>query len=245
MFITARCLTRGDEPLDRQWGAFWRCAELFLAPQGLPPTQKHDHKIPLMPGIGPINIRPYRYPYYRKNEIERLIAWLLNRGVIRPSSSPYSSLVLLVKKHGGSWRLCVDYRALNDITIKDKFLIHVVNELLDELHGAQYFTKLDLRSVYHQICLQETDVEKTAFRTHHCHFEFLVMPFGLTNSPSSFRSLINDIFLKVLCKFVLVFFDDSLIYSTSSKDHLTHVAIVLLEILWANKLFVLPFAAFC
>ncbi|XP_026384611.1 uncharacterized protein LOC113280171 [Papaver somniferum] len=168
--------------------------DIFKLPTALPLERVHDHHIPLLPDSSPVNVRPYMYPHFQKDEIEKIITELEQAGFILPSTSPYSSPILMVKNKDGSWHMCVDYRALNKLTIKDRFSIPTVDELLDELFGAAVFTKLDLRSGYYQIILFQQDIPKTAFKTHDGHFEFLVMPYGLSNAPTTFQSLMNHIF---------------------------------------------------
>ena len=189
----------------------------------LPPTWEVDHDIALKEWTKPINVRPYRYAHYQKNEIEKQVQDMLRLRLVWPNTSPFSSPILLVKKKNRNWRFCTDYRALNVATIKYQFPISTVEDMLDELYGASYFTKLDLRAGYHRIRVNPCDVHKTAFRTHNGHYEYLVMPFSLCNAPSTFQAIMNSIFRHHLCKFILVFFYDILVYSSNWDMHLVHV----------------------
>lgn len=207
--------------------------DIFAEPQGLPPQRTRDHRIRLLLGTAPVVVRPYRYPALQKDELKRQCRTMEAQGIIRRSSSAFSSPVVLIKKADGSWRFHVDYRALNERTVKEKFPIPIV----DELHGVVLFTKMDIRSGYYQVRMHPDDVHMTAFRTHDDLYEFLVMPFGLTNAPVTFQALMNDILRPFLREFVLVFFDDILVYSSSWSQHLRHLHAVF-DVLCLHQLFI-------
>ena len=163
---------------------------------------------------------------------------MLASRVICPSNRAYFSPMLLVRKKDESWCFSIDYRDLNNVTIPDKFPISVIEELFDELNGATWFTKIDLKENYHHICMYGEDIEKTTFRKHEGHYEFMVMSFGLANAPSTFQSLMNSIFKPYLRKFILIFFYDILIYNKHFEEHLLHLGKTL-EVLRKNELCIL------
>jgi hypothetical protein len=220
-------------------------ATLFEVPSDLPPPRACDHSIPLIEGAPPIQVRPYRYAPALKDEIEVHIKEMLRNGLIQKRTSPFSSSVHLVKKKGNTWRFCVDYRRLNAITVKSKYPVPVIEEFLDELANASWFTSLDLRAGFHQIRLKPGEEYKTTFQTHCGQYEFRVMAFGLTGAPGSFQGAMNSTLAPYLRKFVLVFCDDILIYSRSYEEHIHHIKLVL-ELLnrdhWKIKLSKCAFA---
>lgn len=197
-------------------------ADLFAEPAGLPPKRAYDHTIPLLAGAQPFRLRPYRYTPDQKDEIEKQVEEMLKSGVIQHSSSPFASHVLLVRKKDMTWRLCVDYRRLNAYTVKNKYPLPIFDEIVDELSGAALFTKLDHKSGYHQIRMKEGEEYKTAFQTHHGHYEYKVMSYGLTGAPATFQSVMNTVLKPLLRKCVVVFIDDILVYSRNMDEHLQH-----------------------
>jgi len=190
---------------------------------GLPPNREIEFGIDLIPGTQPISIPPYRIAPKELKELQKQLQELLDKGFIRPSSSPWGAPVLFVKKKDGTLRLCIDYRQLNRVTVRNKYPLPRIDDLFDQLQGAKCFSKIDLRSGYHQLKIKHEDIPKTAFRTRYGHYEFLVMSFGLTNAPAAFMDLMNRVFKPFLDKFVIVFIDDILVYSKSQEEHEDHL----------------------
>ncbi|CAA0818854.1 Uncharacterized mitochondrial protein AtMg00860, partial [Striga hermonthica] len=215
------------------------CEYLDVFPDELPrgpPDCQVEFTIDLVPGADPVSKAPYRMAPKELQELKTQIQELLNFGFIRPSLSLWGAPVLFVKKKDGSMRMCIDYRELNALTVKNKYPLPRIEDLFDQLRGASVFSKIDLRSGYHQLKIRESDISKTAFRTRYGHYEFVVMPFGLSNAPAVFMDLMNRVFHPFLDQFVIVFIDDILVYSRSIDQHKEHLRIVL-ETLRREKLY--------
>ncbi|GJX47779.1 putative nucleotidyltransferase, ribonuclease H [Tanacetum coccineum] len=193
----------------------------------LPPTRQVEFQIDLVPGAAPVARAPYRLAPAEMQELSAQLQELSDRGFIRPSSSPWGAPVLFVKKKDGSFRMCIDYRELNKLTVKNRYPLPRIDDLFDQLQGSRVYSKIDLRSGYHQLRVREEDISKTAFRTRYGHYEFQVMPFGLTNAPAVFMDLMNRVCKPYLDRFVIVFIDDILIYSKSRKEHEGHLKLIL------------------
>ncbi|KAJ9563234.1 hypothetical protein OSB04_008394 [Centaurea solstitialis] len=203
---------------------------------GVPPEQQVEFRIDLVPGATPVAKAPYRLAPSEMKELFDQLQELLGKEFIRPSSSPWGASILFVKKKDGSQRMCIDYRELNKRTVKNRYPLPRIDDLFDQLQGASWFSKIDLRSGYHQMRVREADIEKTAFRTRYGHYEFVVMPFGLTNAPAAFMDLMNRVCSRMLDRSVIVFIDDILVYSKTKEEHEIHLREVL-ETLRKEKLY--------
>ncbi|GKD32796.1 putative nucleotidyltransferase, ribonuclease H, partial [Tanacetum coccineum] len=203
---------------------------------GLPPSHEVEFCIYLIPEAMLVAKLPYRLAPTEMQELFNQLKELQDKGFIRPSSSPWGAPVLFVKKKDGLSHMCIDYRELNKLTIKNRYPLPRIDDLFDQLQGSLYFSKINILSGYHQLRVREEDIPKTAFRTRYGHFEFTVMPFGLTNAPAVFKDLMNRVCRPYLDKFVIVFIEDILIYSKSKEEHEAHLKLIL-ELLEKEKLF--------
>ncbi|XP_018855499.2 uncharacterized protein K02A2.6-like, partial [Juglans regia] len=194
---------------------------------GLPPVRDMEFVIDLEPGAAPVHKAPYRMAPAELKELKTQLQELVDKGFIQPSTSPWGAPVLFVKKKDGTLRMCIDYRELNKVTIKNKYPLPRIDDLFDQLQGAAVFSKIDLRSGYYQLRIRDKDVPKTAFRTRYGHYEFKVMSFGLANAPATFMDLMNRVFRPFLDSFVVVFLDDILIYSRDLEEHACHLRLAL------------------
>ncbi|GJU29488.1 putative reverse transcriptase domain-containing protein [Tanacetum coccineum] len=203
---------------------------------GLPLVRQVEFQINLIPGATPVARAPYRLAPSEMQELSNQLQELADRGFIRPSTSPWGAPVLFVKKKDRSFRMCIDYWELNKLTVKNRYPLPRIDDLFDQLQGSSVYSKIDLRSGYHQLRVKDEDIPKTAFRTRYGHYEFQVMPFGLTNAPAVFMDLMNRVCKPYLDKFVIVFIDDILIYSRNKEEHANHLRIIL-ELLKKEKLY--------
>ena len=193
----------------------------------MPSHKEIEFEIDVVPGATPASITPYRMTPMELKELKLQLQELLEKGFIRPSVSPWGAPMVFVKKKDGSLRLCVDYRQLNKMTVKNKYPLPRIDDLFNQLKGASVFSKIDLQSGYHELRIKDTDVHKMVLRTRYGHYEFLVMPFWLTNAPMAFMELMNRVFRLYVDQFVMVFIDDILVYSKDRENHDTHLRVEL------------------
>ncbi|GKB69389.1 putative reverse transcriptase domain-containing protein [Tanacetum coccineum] len=203
---------------------------------GLPLTRQVEFQIDLIPGAAPVARAPYRLAPSEMKELSKQLKELSDKGFIRPSSSPWGAPVLFVKKKDGSFRMCIAYREINKLTVKNRYPLPRIDDLFDQLQGSSVYSKIDMRSSYPQLQVREEDIPKTEFRTWYGHYKFQVMSFGLTNAPAIFMDLMNRVCKPFLDKFMIVFIDDILIYSKNKKEHEEHLKAVL-ELLKKEKLY--------
>ncbi|GJV89297.1 putative reverse transcriptase domain-containing protein [Tanacetum coccineum] len=194
---------------------------------GLPPPRQVEFRIDLVLGVALVVRAPYRLAPSEMKELSVQLQELLEKGYIRPSSSPWGAPMLFVKKKYGSFRMCIDYHELNKLTVKNRYPLLRIDDLFDQLQGSSVYSKIDLRSGYHQLHIKEEDILITAFRTQYGQFEFQVMPFGLTNALAVFMDLMNRVCKPYIDKFVIVFIDDILVYSKDEEEHGKHLKIIL------------------
>nr|GFB51663.1 putative reverse transcriptase domain-containing protein [Tanacetum cinerariifolium] len=204
---------------------------------GLPPIRQVKFQIDLVPGVAPVARAQYRLAPSEMQEMSTQFQEILDKGFIRPSSSHWGAPVLFVKKKDGSLWMCIDYRELNKLTMKNRYLLPRIDDLFDQLQGSSVYSKINLRYGYHQLRVRDEDIPKTAFRTRYGHYEFQVMPFGLTNAPAVFMNLMNRVCRPYLDKFMIVFIDDILIYSKTKEEHDAHFRLIL-ELLKKEELYV-------
>nr|GEX05061.1 putative reverse transcriptase domain-containing protein [Tanacetum cinerariifolium] len=202
----------------------------------IPPARKIEFQIDLVPGAAPVARAPYRLTPSEMKELAKQLQELSDKGFIRPSSSPWGAPVLFVKKKDRSFCMCIDYHELNKLTVKNRYPLPKIDELFDQLQGSSVYSKIDLRSGYHQLRIHEEDILKTVFTTRYGYYEFQVMPFGLTNAPAVFMYLINRVCKPYLDKFVIIFIDDILICSKNKEEHEEHLKLIL-ELLKKEELY--------
>jgi hypothetical protein len=210
--------------------------DVFQEVPRLPPKRDIDFSVNMIPGVAPVSKFPYRMSTPELKELQLHLQELLKKGYIRPSVSPWGASVLFMKKKDGKLRLCIDFRQLNKVTVKNKYHLSRIDGLFDQLKDVKIFSKIDLRSGYHQVRIKDEDISKTTFRTRYGHYEFTVVSFGLSNTPVIFMCLLNSVFRDFLDEFVIVFLDDILVYSKLEEEHEHHLRMVL-QVLKEHQLY--------